>query len=358
MASIENLILQVKRNCNISDAKYWGTYSICGLLLRLRKLYRIENNIMPWERSDRADIGRWIEERERMWQKLEVNDFEKLLIGDSEYQPFDVENINRAIKKQGLVYSAGYGRFMKPLFFIADLLCSKSIEGLDIYIAGREYARDLSDSPSMLLEKSIFARLDAMRNLLWEKFEELKMRGAKGVLSFSFSEYGVNSMEELSEHVYNHISFIAQAELDAYIYHEIGEAFAGRAIGKDWKEMIANIGSPKAELFVRAVKDVMSDTIEQGMLKHIIDTQKAGSLGFYIAFLGDYRRLVFNDITIAFDEFIKSKDWNIIEKARKSGYKKAMGYAEALLNLYRKTSDNTEMAGYIEREILAKLKYT
>ncbi len=356
MVSIENLISQVKKNCNISDAKYWGTYSICGLLLRLRKLYRIENNIMPWERIDRADIGRWIEDRERTWKELEVNDFEKLLIGNSEYQPFDVENINRVIKKEGLIYSAGYGRFMKPSFFIADLMCSKSIEGLDIYIAGREYARDLSDAPSMLLEKTIFARLDVIRELLWEKFEESKTKGVKSILSFSFSKYGLNPMEELSEHVYERISFISLAELDVYIYHEIGEAFAGQVLGEDWKEMIANIRSPKAELFVRAVKDVMSDTIEQGMLKHIVDTRNVGSLGFYIVFLGDYRRMIFNDITIAFEEFIKSKDWRIIEKARENGYKKAMHYAEALLNLYRKTSDKTEMADHIESEFLSKLK--
>lgn len=356
MSSIAQLISQVKKNCNISDAGYWGAYSICGLLLRLRKLYRIENSIMPWEKINRENMSRWIEERERLWHELEGSDFEQLMIGDSIYQPFDVENINRAIKKEGLIYSAGYGRFMKPSFFIADLLCRKSMEGLDIYIAGREYARDLSDSPSMLLGKSIFARLDTMRELLWEKFEELKMRGAKGVLSFAFSEYGINSSEELSEHSYNLISFIAQSELDAYIYHELGEAFTGRMLGDNWKEMIADIRGTKAELFARAVKDVMSDTIEQGMLKYIIDAQRSGSLGFYIAFLGDYRKLLFQEITTAFNKFMHTKDWGIIEDARQKGYIKAKNYAEELLDIFRQIRNKTEMSGYIEREFLARLK--
>jgi hypothetical protein len=38
MIDIESFTSQVKRNCNISDAKYRGYYSLCGLLLRLRDL--------------------------------------------------------------------------------------------------------------------------------------------------------------------------------------------------------------------------------------------------------------------------------------------------------------------------------
>jgi hypothetical protein len=45
MLDIETLASQVKFNCNISDAKYWGYYSPCGLLLRLRDLYTTEKEI-------------------------------------------------------------------------------------------------------------------------------------------------------------------------------------------------------------------------------------------------------------------------------------------------------------------------
>jgi len=33
---IKKLIDQIKFNCNLSDARFWGYYSICGLLLRMR----------------------------------------------------------------------------------------------------------------------------------------------------------------------------------------------------------------------------------------------------------------------------------------------------------------------------------
>ena len=45
----EELIIQVKANCDIADAQSWGYYSICGLLMRLRELYRAEHCLMPWE---------------------------------------------------------------------------------------------------------------------------------------------------------------------------------------------------------------------------------------------------------------------------------------------------------------------
>jgi len=50
MLDIETLIYTIKRNCNISDARYRGFYSPCGFLLRLRELYRIEKGIKSRER--------------------------------------------------------------------------------------------------------------------------------------------------------------------------------------------------------------------------------------------------------------------------------------------------------------------
>jgi hypothetical protein len=54
--NLHALITSIKRNCNISDAKYWGFYSLCGLLLRLRELYRSEKGMRPWERVNQGDF--------------------------------------------------------------------------------------------------------------------------------------------------------------------------------------------------------------------------------------------------------------------------------------------------------------
>ncbi len=61
--NLHALITSVKRNCNISDAKYWGFYSLCGFLLRLRELYRSEKGMRPWERINQEEISEWISDK-------------------------------------------------------------------------------------------------------------------------------------------------------------------------------------------------------------------------------------------------------------------------------------------------------
>lgn len=355
MIEIETLASQIKRNCNISDAKYWGSYSICGLLLKLRELYRIETGIKPWEKIPQKEIAEWISEREALWKELEDKDFDNIIIGGNIYAPFEVEKINRALEKEGLIYGAGYGVHTKPSFFLADLISKETVEGYDIYIAGSEYVRDLSDHPAMLQEKTIFARMDTTKLLLWEKFEELKLRGSKGALGFAFSKYGITPDEEPSEEIDKRLSMVAYSELETYIHHELGEGFEGEKLGNEWKSLLRDISQCRAELFARGIKDLLSDTSERGMLKYIIGNSKEGSLGFYIVSFGGYRRLLFPEILDAFERFVESNEWEFIEGARKAGYRKAEGYAERLLSAYRSTADKRLFAGYIENEMLGGL---
>jgi hypothetical protein len=44
---MEQLLKTIKLNCHISDARYWGYFSICGLLMRMLDLYRSENGLKP-----------------------------------------------------------------------------------------------------------------------------------------------------------------------------------------------------------------------------------------------------------------------------------------------------------------------
>jgi len=357
MIDVEVLASQIKKNCNISDAKYWGAYSICGLLLGLRELYRVEKGIRAWEEIQQKEIGEWISERESLWRELEDKDFGNVIVDGNVYGPFEVEKINEVLEKEGIIYGAGYGLHMKPSFFLADIISKKTVDDYKIYIAGSEYVRDLSDYPAMLQDKTIFARLDTTRLLLWGKFEELRLRGSKGALAFAFLRYGITPEEEPSEDINRRLSLIACSEVETYVRHELGEAFEGEKLGDEWKVMLAGLSSYRAELFVRGVKDLLSDTSEKGMLKYIIENQKEGALGFYIVFLGGYRRLLFPEILKAFERFTETEDWGLIDDARKAGYKKAKGYAERLLSLYdRSKTEKTQIPGYIENEILSELQ--
>jgi hypothetical protein len=88
------------------------------------------------------------------------------------------------------------------------------------------------------------------------------------------------------------------------------------------------------------------------MLKYIIKNRKEGSLGFYLVFLGGLRKIIFPEILDAFRSFVQTKDWEIIDNARKTGYRKAEEYAERLLLLYRNRKDDDSLPHYIEEEIL------
>ncbi len=116
--NVEEIIKQIKCNCDISDSRYWGYYSICGMLLRMRELYKQEKEIKPWQSIDRDDVSDWISSRETYWETLEGKNIKDIKIDGKEYNPFDVENINSVIKNTNLIYGGGYGLFRKPTFFL------------------------------------------------------------------------------------------------------------------------------------------------------------------------------------------------------------------------------------------------
>jgi hypothetical protein len=355
MIDINTLAAQVKKNCNISDAKFWGYYSLCGILLRLRELYRIETGLKPHEKIHQGDVGAWITDRESLWRELEDKDYENIAINGDLFSPFSVEGINDVLGSEGLIYGAGYGLHMKPSFFLADIQSERTIDRFHIYITGREYARDLSDNPAMLQDCTIIVRADTLKLLLWQRFEEMRCSKTKETLIFAYSKYGIHPEEVPSDDIYNRIQAVAQSEAETYVYHELGEAVEGEKIGDTWKLLLADLSDGRAGLFARGVKDVLADTSEKGMLHYIIENRKEGSLGFYLVFLGGLRKIIFPEIVSAFQTFLRTDDWSIIEQARGEGYRKAEKYTIRLLELYREKRDTATLVDSIENEILKDL---
>jgi len=63
------LLDTVRYNCNVSDANYWGYFSLCSLLLRLRELFKIERNLEPWDSVKNEEIFPWIEKKEKHMER-------------------------------------------------------------------------------------------------------------------------------------------------------------------------------------------------------------------------------------------------------------------------------------------------
>jgi len=329
MLDIDHIALQVKHNCNISDARYWGFYSPCGLLLRLRDLYKAEKGLMPWERVSNEEIGEWIEEREAMWMRLGSSDFQDIEVMGRYYKPFDVKGINSRLSGYGYLYAAGYGNLLKPFFMLSEISKEFKRGRYTIYISGREISRDLSTSPAMLQGNTIIARQDAMRFFLWSKFEEVSGSRYESVLSCAFREYGLTK-DLAQKEIERAFERLTTEELATYLHHELGEASQRGLLGRWWKEVLLNIPYSRAELFLRSLKDVLADTCRRGLLAHIIQDKKKGSLAFYVALHNGYRRKIFPEIIDAYKEFIATGEWDIIEKVRVEGYKRARYYVKVL----------------------------
>jgi Family of unknown function (DUF6866) N-terminal domain/Family of unknown function (DUF6866) C-terminal domain len=353
---IEKLISQVKTNCEISDAKFWGSYSICGLLLRLREQFRKETGVMPWQEIAKDDIGEWIAAREELWRQRERDEFVPLSLHGTACPPFEVERANALLGEEGIVYGAGVGLGLKPSFFLARLVSQGEIEGFIVYVAGDEFVRDLSFHPAMLLNNTIFVRRDALTLTLWEKFEEIRQKRSCGALAYAFSLYGISPEDRASEGLYGKIREIGERETEPYIYHEIGEALEGKSLGQAWKEILAQCRNRRVEFFLRGLKDVLADTSEGGMLRYVIENDRRASLAFYLAFLGGFRKSIFTEIQEAFAGFMETEDWSRIEIARKRGYRRAAHFAERVLSLHASPRDKAKLEEVIERELIAAIE--
>ena len=121
MIDIDSISSQVKHNCNISDAFHAGMFSICGLALRLRDLYKWEKGLPVWEESDSSEVLEWIEAKENRWEHYPENGFEELTINGRTFDSFDTVGINMILEPHHFFYGAGYARSLKPTFFLANI---------------------------------------------------------------------------------------------------------------------------------------------------------------------------------------------------------------------------------------------
>jgi hypothetical protein len=352
MFDISSIASQVKLNCNISDARHWGSYLPCGLLLRLRDLYRIENRLKPWEPVAPGKIADWIGERERLWEEYQTRDFRDIEINGKRYNPFDVRDISSILSEQGFLYGAGYGEGLKPVFILAEISSRSSLGRYGILIAGREIARDLSTSPAMLQGNTIIARQETANLFLWGKFEEMRARKCGGTLFRAFSAYGMTEKmcaRHPGEHHAEILDKITREEIRVYIHHEFGEASQRRVFGRWWKDLLLKLPYSRAELFLRGLKDVLADTCRSGMLSYIIREKKTGSLHFYAALLGGFRRVLSQEMIKAYDDFLRSGEWSVIEKARDKVHREAKGYVKRLKEMYDRGAISSHT---IEQEIM------
>lgn len=344
---------QVKRNCDISDARSWGFYSMCGLLTRLRDLYRTEHGRLPWETIPRPEIAEWISSRERLWMDLEQEELRSLEIAGTSYDPFDINGIGRVLAGTGLVYGAGYGVYGKETFFLGRLADRREVFDYQVFISGKELCRDLSSAPAMLQGRCVYIRLDAIRTLLWDKFHELQAHRYGGLLEEFFSAHGIAKTEQPSESLHERIDGLIREASEVFLLHEIGEAFEDED-SEEWNAIIRSGGNKRGELHLRAIKDLLADTSEVGPLKRICGERNRPRLLLFMTFLDGIRREIFPEMRNAFQRFMETNDWSLIEKVRIAGYEKGIALRRLVHRLWHEQRDADSIAEEVRKQLAAQ----
>lgn len=327
---------QVQENCHISDARHAGLFSLCGLLLRLRDLFKWERGLYPWEEPEPADLMAWVDAREELWETLTEREFQSIELDGGVFDPFDAPAVNRILTPFKVIYGAGYAVGMKPSFFLGELEETRRIGELQVHFVGRELARDVFISPVMRQGHAIFARRSAMLFILWDQLAEMRP-SARDALAYAMAQYGLDAQAvRLPPRVLGpELKPVARAELETWIHHEVGEFLEEGFLGDTWHEIVSSYCNTPIELYARVVKDLLADTHPDGLLGHIVRHRVKSSLGFYVAGVRPFTRLLFPEITDAFKRFLPVEDWTVIEKARFAGQENGKRWARTLADLHR-----------------------
>ena len=348
---LETVVNQVVHNCNISDARYAGYYSVCGLALRLRDLYKWEKGLAPWVEDEPSKVLEWIGEREDLWENLTNENFKNITVKGLSYDAFDTRAINRAISCHGLVYGAGYVHSLKPTFFLARLEERRTVQGHPVTLLGKELARDLVTLPAFVQDGSVIIRRESGAHFFWNQMVYLRSSG-RPALTFALRAHGLK--DDHPKTLQEKLAALFADEMDTYIRHELGELIDSTFDLNLWHGIIAAFPHSPIELLARTVKDMLADTHEYGTLPHIVKHKKRASLGFYVAFLDGLRKVLFPEIVKAFNAFLEHEEWQQIERAVSIGRDTARTYARTMSTLFLTGKEKADLI-WAEKEIQEQL---
>ncbi len=343
---LPELCATVQKNCHIADAMHAGNYTLCIYLLKMREFYRWEQRKRFADNLDQATIGEWLREREQLWEELEDRPFEPLLLDGQPYDAFDADAINQALAEHDLVYSAGFGILGRPHFFLGQRQDSYQHDDYTVYVAGVEYARDLSAPPAMSQQRSIFIRRESLQRMLWEKLEEWRWNRPDNAMAQVIRHY------DFDADLNRALDSMTDNELDSMLLHEIGEVEAGKFLGEDWQAMLADLPHSRAELMLRAVRDHLADALST--LPALLEKENAASLHFYMANLSSMRKHLYPALTRAYRQWQEEDNLRPMKQQAEQGRTHWQSLAEQSLALYRQQGAEAQTAieALLEKSIL------
>jgi len=308
LSSIKNV---VQTNCHIADSQAAGNYTLCIYLLKMREFYRWESGYDYGDPLPGDEVGSWLRQREELWESLAENNFSSIPINGVDYDPFDSHSINSILKPQRLVYSGGLGRNTNAHFFLGVLERNELYNGFEIIVVADEYARDLTAPPAMSQGNTIYIRREAMRRLIWEKYEQWLWNRPQNAMARALEFYDFENALEQS------LTDMTNKELNSAILHEIGEVKAYEILGTQWEELLFSLPHSKLELLLRSARDHLADCLST--LPTFIEEENITSLHFYIANLTHLRKDLFPGLLNAYEDWIKTSNFKKLKNIVRQG---------------------------------------
>ena len=336
----------VQHNCHIADALYAADYTLCIYLLKMREFYRWESGLPYNSALENSSVGEWLREREQLWDSLETKHFESVIIDNNEYDPFDTHAINGALKPYDLVYSGGLGLKTKPHFFLGKLHNRHDLDDYTVYISGNEYARDLTAPPAMALGQTIFIRRESLKRMLWEKLEEWRWNRPANAMARTIEHYDFNADVDAA------LDAMTENELNSALLHEIGEVEAGKWLGEEWEQLLAELPHCKAEIMLRALRDHLADALST--LPALLEQEQAASLHFYFANLNSMRKHMYPSLLSAYQQWTENGKLKPLSRQVQQGRDHWQSLAENVLELYRQQGSEAQKAieSLLEKSLL------
>lgn len=330
--AVARLVPQVSHNCQLASALGSGRFSLCGLLLRLRNLYKWEVGLAPWQEEESRRMLGWVSEREDLWAEIADDDFLPLELDGRRIEPFDHQAVNQIIEPLGYIYGAGLAGGAVPAFFLARLQSRDTQMGLTVYRLGRELCHDIFLLPGLRQDQNVYLRNEPMRFLLWDRIIDVT-QSLKEFCRFGLAAHGLDRERLARRPSWQALAPVMEAEINGVLWHELGEATDGALASNMLGMVVQDHPGSELEHFVRGVKDLLADTGPRGRLSRIIEARHQGMLGFYPVWLAGFPRLLFPEIDDAVRRFMDSGDWQMIDQARQAGWERAQEAVKRLTPL-------------------------
>jgi hypothetical protein len=352
---LRQILPTIQKNCTISDASHSGLFSLCGLFLRLKDQYNWEQQTPPWNPTNKTRLLQWIDQKETLWLNCLDSPLEPIVLNGQTFDFLNSRGINRTLIPQGLYYGAGYGRGLKPTFFLGTIKEIGLFQGYTVIVLDQELACDLSLSPAQRQGKIIVLRLEPLRFFLWAKIQETE-QFEREATARALSYYGWDPSLPPD----GQLESIVRSEQETILFHELGEAKDHTISRRLWRTLLSRFPFSRVELYLRSLKDLLADTHPQGTLHYIIRERKKGSLAFYLSNLKGLRQSLFPEMVTAIQQFIKQEDWSMVESARRQGRHRMIMQADRLKELSETliTSGTDHFLTRFEEELFKPLTIT